>query len=57
MFRFSNFEFLVENIIFNFENVFKVMSKFWLIGFIEVEGSFYLVVKFKDRLVYVFEII
>ena len=34
----------------------KVMSKSWLIGFTEAEGSFYLVQKSKDRLVHGFEI-
>lgn len=34
----------------------KVMSKAWLIGFTEAEGSFYLVNKSKDRIVHGFEI-
>ena len=32
------------------------MSKAWLIGFTEAEGSFYLVNKSKDRIVHAFEI-
>jgi len=34
----------------------KVLSKAWLVGFIEAEGNFYLVNKFKNRLVHGFEI-
>jgi hypothetical protein len=33
-----------------------VMSKAWLIGFIEAKGNFYLVNKSKDRLVHGFKI-
>ncbi len=55
-FRFSNFESLVDNTISNFEKASKVMSKPWLIGFTEAEGSFYLVAKSKDKLVHAFEI-
>lgn len=33
-----------------------VMSKSWLVGFTEAEGSFYLVSKSKDRIVHAFEI-
>lgn len=55
-FSFSNFESLVDNTISNFENASKVMSKPWLIGFTEAEGSFYLVAKSKDKLVHAFEI-
>ena len=32
----------------------KVMSKPWLIGFVEAEGSFYLVSKDKNRIVHGF---
>lgn len=34
----------------------KVMSKSWVIGFIEVEGSFYIVNKDPQQLLHVFEI-
>ena len=34
----------------------KVMSKSWLIGFTEAEGSFYIVKKGEKRLVHAFEI-
>jgi hypothetical protein len=47
---------LVENKIFNYESASKVMSKAWLIGFTEAEGSFYLVAKSANRLVHAFEI-
>lgn len=33
-----------------------VMSKYWLIGFTEAEGSFYLVSKTSTRIVHAFEI-
>nr|YP_009463013.1 homing endonuclease [Pleurotus citrinopileatus]AUW35255.1 homing endonuclease [Pleurotus citrinopileatus] len=47
---------LINNKISNFEDASKIMSKSWLIGFTEAEGSFYLVLKSKDRLVHAFEI-
>lgn len=47
---------LVNNIVSNFDTASKVMSKSWLVGFTEAEGSFYLVSKSKDRLVHAFEI-
>ena len=47
---------LVDNNVTNFETASKVMSKPWLIGFTEAEGSFYLVAKSSDRLVHAFEI-
>lgn len=34
----------------------KVISKSWLVGFTEAEGSFYLVMKGQERLVHAFEI-
>lgn len=34
----------------------KVISKSWLVGFTEAEGSFYLVQKGKERLVHAFEL-
>ena len=34
----------------------SIVSKFWLIGFIEAEGSFYYVKKDKNRIVHAFEI-
>ena len=33
-----------------------VMSKAWLVGFVEAEGSFYLTVKEKNRIVHAFEV-
>ena len=47
---------IVNNITLNSNEAKKVMSKAWLIGFTEAEGSFYLVLKSKDRLVHGFEI-
>ncbi|KAF9818422.1 hypothetical protein IEO21_02771 [Rhodonia placenta] len=47
---------LVNNNVTNFESASKVMSKPWLIGFTEAEGSFYLVAKSTNRLVHAFEI-
>jgi hypothetical protein len=47
---------LVGNTIFSFEDASKIMSKAWLIGFTEAEGSFYLVAKSANRLVHAFEI-
>ncbi len=46
----------VNNMVSNTNDANKVMSKAWLIGFTEAEGSFYLVNKSKDRLVHGFEI-
>jgi len=40
----------------NFESASKVMTKAWLVGFTEAEGSFYLVAKASNRLVHAFEI-
>jgi len=40
----------------NIEDATKVMSKFWIIGFTEAEGSFYLVLKGPQRLAHAFEI-
>jgi hypothetical protein len=47
---------IVNNIVFNTNEAYMVMSKAWLIGFTEAEGSFYLVNKSKDRIVHGFEI-
>ncbi|KAH7916837.1 homing endonuclease, partial [Leucogyrophana mollusca] len=47
---------LIENNVSNFESASKVMSKAWLVGFTEAEGSFYLVCKSTTRLVHAFEI-
>ena len=47
---------IVNNILFNTNYANLVMSKAWLIGFTEAEGSFYLVNKSKDRIVHGFEI-
>lgn len=38
------------------ENVHSIMSKQWLIGFTEAEGSFYIVKKGPNRLQHIFEI-
>lgn len=38
------------------ENAEKIIDKFWLVGFVEAEGSFYLVQKSPNRLVHFFEI-
>jgi len=46
----------VNNEIRNTNEAKVVMSKFWLIGFTEAEGSFYLVQKDASRLVHAFEI-
>jgi LAGLIDADG endonuclease len=46
----------VNNIVSNANEANMVMSKAWLIGFTEAEGSFYLVNKSKDRIVHGFEI-
>lgn len=47
---------VVDNKVLNFESASKVISKPWLIGFTEAEGSFYLVSKDKTRIVHGFEI-
>jgi len=47
---------IVNNIVSNTNEVNKVLSKAWLIGFTEAEGSFYLVNKSKDRIIHGFEI-
>ena len=47
---------IVNNIVSNTNDAKKVISKAWLIGFTEAEGSFYLVTKTKDRIVHGFEI-
>lgn len=47
---------LIENNVSNFESASKIMSKAWLVGFTEAEGSFYLVNKSTNRLVHGFEI-
>lgn len=46
----------VSNIVSNTHEAKMVMSKAWLIGFTEAEGSFYLVNKSNDRIVHGFEI-
>jgi hypothetical protein len=48
--------YLVEKKFFNSEDASKIMSKPWLIGFTEAEGSFYLVFKSANRLCHAFEI-
>ena len=47
---------IVNNSISNSNQAKKVMTKSWLIGFTEAEGSFYLVAKSSQRLVHAFEI-
>jgi len=47
---------LIEKKIHNVESALKIMSKPWLVGFTEAEGSFYLVAKSGNRLVHAFEI-
>jgi len=47
---------VVNNLVFNHEMADKVMTKAWLVGFTEAEGSFYLVKKESNRLVHGFEI-
>ena len=47
---------VVDNKVINFESASKVISKPWLIGFTEAEGSFYLVSKEKTRIVHGFEV-
>ena len=47
---------IVNNIVSNTFEANMVMSRAWLIGFTEAEGSFYLVNKSKDRIVHGFEI-
>lgn len=45
----------IKNLI-SYEFSSKIMSKSWLVGFTEAEGSFYLVQKSKNRIVHAFEI-
>lgn len=47
---------IVNNLVSNTYDAKMVMSKAWLIGFTEAEGSFYLVNKDKDKIVHGFEI-
>jgi len=47
---------IVNNIVSNTNEANKVISKAWLIGFTEAEGSFYLVNKSTGRIVHGFEI-
>jgi hypothetical protein len=47
---------IVNNIVSNTNEANKVISKAWLIGFTEAEGSFYLVNKSTNRIVHGFEI-
>nr|YP_010455109.1 hypothetical protein NYK79_mgp39 [Porodaedalea mongolica]UUA03951.1 hypothetical protein [Porodaedalea mongolica] len=42
---------IVNYKVFNYETASQVMSKSWLVGFTEAEGSFYLVSKSKDKIV------
>lgn len=46
---------VVKNLVINHETADKVMTKAWLVGFTEAEGSFYLVKKENNRLVHGFE--
>lgn len=48
-----------KKISYKIDNTFEaksVMSKYWLIGFVEAEGSFYLVSKSPTRIVHAFEV-
>jgi len=47
---------IINNEVIDFKSASTVMSKAWLIGFTEAEGSFYLVKKSSNRLVHGFEI-
>uniref|UniRef100_UPI0030030B51 LAGLIDADG endonuclease n=1 Tax=Dichomitus squalens TaxID=114155 RepID=UPI0030030B51 len=47
----------INNEVTTLESAMKVMSKSWLIGFTEAEGSFYIVKKQTNRLVHAFEIV
>ena len=47
---------IVNNKVSNAKEANMVMSKAWIIGFTEAEGSFYLVSKSKDRIVHGFEL-
>lgn len=47
---------IIHNQVNNINDANKVMSKSWLIGFTEAEGSFYLVNKSANRMVHGFEI-
>jgi hypothetical protein len=47
---------IINNIVSNYENATKIMSKSWLVGFTEAEGNFYLVNKSKNIIVHAFEI-
>lgn len=47
---------IINNIVSNYENASKIISKSWLVGFTEAEGSFYLFNKSKNRIVHAFEI-
>jgi hypothetical protein len=47
---------IVNNKVLNTNDANMVMSKAWLVGFTEAEGSFYFVNKTKDRIVHGFEI-
>lgn len=47
---------IIDNTVNSVQDAMKVMSKSWLIGFTEVEGSFYLVKKDPQLLLHVFEL-
>ena len=47
---------MIDNTVNSIQDAMKVMSKSWLIGFTEAEGSFYIVKKSPQRLVHAFEI-
>jgi virulence-associated protein VapD len=46
----------IQNKVTSIEDANKIISKSWLIGFTEAEGSFYLVKKEENRISHVFEI-
>lgn len=47
---------IIDYKVFNLTDAEAVISKNWIIGFTEAEGSFYLVVKGKGRMVHAFEV-
>ena len=47
---------MIDNTVNSIQDAMKVMSKSWLIGFTEAEGSFYIVKKDPQRLTHAFEI-
>lgn len=46
----------INNMILNIKDIYKIMSKYWVIGFIEAEGSFFIVKKDINRYIHSFGI-